>query len=341
VLNKLLRLAEINDDSSSETTIKQQDLEFKIGVGLDSAIIPLSRSKDLFLVQSVDYFYPLIDDPFLMGKIAFANVVSDIYSTGVTQVEELKIIINIPEEFTDEERDYAVPLIIDGFRDSAKEAKCRLAINSIGINPWCMIGGIATSVCTKDEIKFPIHAQAGDALILTKPLGTRLATNGPIWMKAKSPNWDLMSPHLTPQQINETADAVIQSMAMLNKVAAELMHKYDSHAATDITGFGLVGHGENLLSYQKQSLDFIIESMPLIKHVPTIASSVNQLPRLLGGKMVETSGGLLIALPSDNAQAFCDDFRDLTGKESWIVGKVVQGNRKVIIKDDIKIIEAN
>lgn len=88
-----------------------------------------------------------------MGKISFANVVSDVYSTGVSQIDEVKIIINIPEEFSEEERDFIVPAIIDGFRDSAKEADCRLTINSIIENPWCIIGGVATAVCPKKDIK--------------------------------------------------------------------------------------------------------------------------------------------------------------------------------------------
>lgn len=108
--------------------------------------------KYIPFLQSVDYFYPLVDDGFLMGKIAFANVVSDVYATGVVNIDLLKIIISVPEEFTDEERDTVLPEIIEGFKDSAKEVKCPLAMSSISINPACIIGGIATSVVPKNEI---------------------------------------------------------------------------------------------------------------------------------------------------------------------------------------------
>jgi selenide,water dikinase len=293
------------------------------------------------LVQSVDYFYPLVDDPFLMGKISFANVASDVYSSGVTEIDDLKIIIQIPEEFSDEERDSIVPAILEGFQDSAKEAACKLTLNSITINPWCVIGGIASSVVPKSQIKFPIYAAAGDLLILTKPLGTRLATNAPFWMASQGENWQLMSAHsLTPQAIEEANEIAVKSMVALNKTAAHLMHKYDSHAATDVTGFGLAGHGENLLSYQAAPLDFIIDSLPIIKNVAKIAESLNRLPRLLGCRMPETSGGLLIALPKENSTNFIDDFKAQTGFDCWVIGHVQKGDRKVVIGENVKVIEA-
>lgn len=117
------------------------------------------------------------------------------------------------------------------------------------------------------------------------------------------------------------------------------MHKYEAHACTDVTGFGLVGHGENLLEYQKEKLNFIVEAIPIIKHVTKIAESLGSLERLLSGKMVETSGGLLISLPHVNAQKFLTDFESITGKSCWIIGKVVQGNGKVQITKDAKIID--
>lgn len=139
---------------------------------MDSAVIPLSK-HGLSLVQTVDFFYPLIDDPYLMGqywrqtaetskiisiafvflgKIALANVVSDVYSVGVTTIDKITLVLSSPVDFSDTERDVVVPMMIKGFMDAAKEAGCSVRIGNVAINPWCIIGGVATSVCTSDEI---------------------------------------------------------------------------------------------------------------------------------------------------------------------------------------------
>lgn len=274
----------------------------------------------------------------ILGKIAFANVVSDVYSTGVVDIDELKIILTIPTELEESEQQEVVSGILSGFKESAQLAKCKLTIESININPWCMIGGIATSICTKEEIIFPTKAQPGDAIILTKPLGVQLATNAPIWMEEDSENWKKLSEHLTRADITEAYEKALKSMAMLNRLAAQLMHKYEAHAATDVTGFGLVGHAENLLLFQEEKLDFVIDSLPVIKHVKKIAELLNRHQKLYNGRMVETSGGLLICLPSNNAQKFCDEFESTARSGCWIVGRVEQGTGKVLT-DNLTIVE--
>lgn len=201
-----------------------------------------------------------------------------------------------------------------------------------------MIGGVATSICTRNEIIMPTNSQPDDCLILTKPLGVQLATNAPIWMEEDSENWKKISEHLTKGNVLEAYEKAINSMITLNNVAAKLMHKYDAHAATDITGFGLVGHAENLLQYQEQKLDFVINVLPVIQHVKKIAEVLNRYQKLYNGKMVETSGGLLISLPKDKAQGFCDEFKEITGSDCWIVGYVTVGSGKVIT-ENLKIVE--
>lgn len=191
----------------------------------------------------------------------------------------------------------------------------------------------------KSEIIFPTKAEPGDALVLTKPLGVQLATNAPIWMEEEdSENWKKISEYLTCGEIMEAYGKAVKSMTMLNRLAAELMHKYEAHAATDVTGFGLTGHAENLLAFQEQQLDFVINSLPVIKHVKKIAEILNRQAKLLAGRMVETSGGLLIALPSKHAQNYCDEFEATSGCGCWIIGRVDSGSGKVII-EDLDIVE--
>jgi selenide, water dikinase len=140
----------IVEQNQNKTTSNKSD-DKSIGIGMDSAIIPLA-GKDLFLVQTVDFFYPLIDDPVLMGKIALANVVSDVYAVGVTSLDRVKLLLTTSTDFTDQEREVVIPLIVRGFLEAAKEAGCQVDIDSISLNPWIIVGGIATSVCKEDEI---------------------------------------------------------------------------------------------------------------------------------------------------------------------------------------------
>lgn len=265
------------------------------------------------------------------GQIAFANVVSDIYACGVSEIDEVKIILSLPEQLSVDDQQVISSEIIEGFRSSAKIAGCRLKIQSVNINPWCIIGGIATSVCTKDEIVFPNRAVAGDVIILTKPLGTQLATNAQIWRDENSESWQKLSEVLTHAQVDAMQSKAVKSMTTLNMLAAKLMRKFNAHAATDITGFGLVGHAENLLQFQSGKIDFIINKFPIIQHVKLIAETLNRMSRLNAGTMVETSGGLFIVLSAEKAEKFCDEFAASTSGSQgcWIIGRVQEGDGKV------------
>lgn len=167
--------------------------------------------------------------------------------------------------------------IVEGFRSSAKLAGCRLTIQNVNINPWCIIGGIATSVCRRDEIVMPNHAQPGDVIVLTKPLGTQLATNAQIWREENAESWQKLSDVLTHAQVDEIYAKAVKSMTTLNMQAAKLMRKFNAHAATDITGFGLVGHAENLLQFQDEKVDFVITKFPIIQHVRLIAETLDRM----------------------------------------------------------------
>lgn len=108
------------------------------------------------------------------------------------------------------------------------------------------------------------------------------------------------------------------------------MHKYSAHAATDVTGFGLIGHADNLAKFQKQNLKLQIEKLPIIKNVLKISQIVGQDTKLLSGKAVETSGGLLICLPKQNAEEFCKEYNKVTNCEqnAWVIGRVLKSDQK-------------
>jgi selenide, water dikinase len=268
-----------------------------------------------------------------LGSIAFANVVSDIYACGVTEIDEVKIILSLPEELSENDQQVVSSEIIEGFKSSAKIAGCRLSIQNININPWCIIGGVATSICQRDDIVFPNQANFGDLIILTKPLGTQLATNAMIWREEQSENWLKINNDISNEQIDEIYTKAVESMTTLNLQSARLMRKYHAHATTDVTGFGLVGHAQNLLQFQQPNIDFVITKFPIFQHVKKIAKILNRTSRLDSGTMVETSGGLFIVLSESNAHQFCDEFLATTNKECWIIGRVDKGDGNVKLEN--------
>uniref|UniRef100_A0A1A9ZM15 Uncharacterized protein n=1 Tax=Glossina pallidipes TaxID=7398 RepID=A0A1A9ZM15_GLOPL len=309
---------------------------------MDCSVVQCQRQKEFYLVQTVDFFYPLVDDPKLMGRIALANVVSDVYAIGTTEIDKLNMIISAPTELSDEERDIVLPMIIDGFQESAQLAGCRVNIQNIALNPWCIIGGIATSVCKQSEIILPYNAKDGDHLVLTKPLGIQLATNACIWLNDKNEKYHKLAEHFSDQIIFQTFEMALKSMTFLNRDAANLMHKYEAHAATDVTGFGLMGHARNLAEFQKERLQFVVTKLPILKNVLEFGKILSLDAKLRNGTSVETSGGLLIALPAKHSEAFCKEFYTLTKGEqyAWTIGYVKQADtREVILAEQPEYIE--
>lgn len=339
LLNRYLQETDILHNVAYDENKKDDGF---IGSGMDCAVIPLARHKNYFLVQTVDFFYPLVNDPKIMGKIALSNVLSDIYAVGVTTFDKLNMIVSVSTEFSELEQDVIVPQIVEGFLESAKEAGIRVHVQSISYNPWCIIGGIASSLCTEAEIIMPSNAKDGDAIVLTKPLGTQLATNAYLWMEEKNDKYIKISARLSDDDIKKTFNMAVKSMTFLNKIAAQLMHKYNAHAATDVTGFGILGHAKNLARFQKDKISFALNKLPIITNVVTIGEILGQDIKLKSGRAVETSGGLLICLSADKAKAFCDDFFTLSNKEqqAWVIGSVKSAeDRDAYLQHNVEIFE--
>lgn len=159
-------------------------------------------------------------------------------------------------------------------------------------------------------------------------------------MTEESDNWKKLTDKLSKSDIEKTYAIAMESMSRINKSGAELMHKFKAHAATDVTGFGLFGHADNLAKFQKESVDFEIHTLPIIKNVVQIAELLGRSAKLLAGKAVETSGGLLISLPAENAKGFCEEYETVSGHAAWIVGRVVAGSRTVKMSSNPTIISA-
>ena len=156
-------------------------------------------------------------------------------------------------------------MMIQGFTDAAVQAKTQVGGGQTVFNQWPMMGGCAIAVVNEDGYVMPNHAQPGDVLILTKPLGTRFAINAMQWLKT---NKDKRNKILTEASESELVEAYFRAeeqMGTLSLVGAQLIRKYQVGACTDVTGFGILGHANYLAQAQKKNLEFVINTLPVYK----------------------------------------------------------------------------
>ncbi|MCL2641164.1 MAG: selenide, water dikinase SelD [Phycisphaerales bacterium] len=275
--------------------------------GDDAGVIDLGEKNNSIL--TVDVFSPVVDDPYTFGQIAAANSLSDIYAMGGTPQAALSI-IGFP---TDTLPIHAMREILRGGADKMNEAGVPI-IGGHSINdPEPKCGFAVLGTCPPNQYIRNAGAQTGDVLILTKPLGTGIAAFA--------------------KQIGRANDAlmaqVAQSMATLNRTAAETMIRHNVHAATDVTGFSLLGHLAEIVKNSNVEVQINFESLPLFEGIRQLANnevlpgavernresvpeSLLDLETLsIGDRGIlcgpETSGGILAFIPSENADAFLRD----------------------------------
>ncbi len=283
-------------------------------------------SDHLALVQTVDVFTPCVDDAHLFGQIAAANSVSDVYAMGGTPITALSV-----AAFPIEELDGSVlEAMLRGAMEKLQEAHCSL-IGGHSINDEeIKLGFAVTGVMDPEKTVCRGTAQAGDVLVLTKPLGTGMVSFAAQIGRAR------------PEALAEAG----KSMATLNRDAAELMVRYGAHAATDITGFGLAGHLVEMCRGSGVSAEIDFRTLPVFRMVPDcIAGGVmsggierNQeyamawvraddpavepnLPILYDP---QTSGGMLVALAPPAAETFVAVMRERGHAATSVIGRIVE-----------------
>uniref|UniRef100_A0A8I5THJ9 Selenide, water dikinase 1 n=1 Tax=Pongo abelii TaxID=9601 RepID=A0A8I5THJ9_PONAB len=301
----------------------QEDEQFlgavmpRLGIGMDTCVIPL-RHGGLSLVQTTDYIYPIVDDPYMMVSV---------------------ILFLLYPDYT--ERDKVMPLIIQGFKDAAEEAGTSVTGGQTVLNPWIVLGGVATTVCQPNEFIMPDNAVPGDVLVLTKPLGTQVAVAVHQWLDIPE-KWNKIKLVVTQEDVELAYQEAMMNMARLNRTAAGLMHTFNAHAATDITGFGILGHAQNLAKQQRNEVSFVIHNLPVLAKMAAVSKACGNMFGLMHGTCPETSGGLLICLPREQAARFCAEIKSPKygeGHQAWIIGIVEKGNRTARIIDKPRIIE--
>lgn len=114
--------------------------------GMDSSVVKIAHGTDLYLVSTTDFFFPSVEDPYVQGKIACANVLSDAYAMGVTEVDTMLMILGVCRDMSEKERDVVTTQMIRGFNDLAHQAQTNVTGGQTVMNPWPIVGGVAMSV---------------------------------------------------------------------------------------------------------------------------------------------------------------------------------------------------
>lgn len=300
----------------------------------DVSVVPVGPpAADLVLVTTTDFFYPLVDDPYVMGRIGCCNVLSDLYAAGVTRCDSLLMLLaectEIPD--TDGLRGRVTQLLMRGFADAARDVGVAVTGGQSVRGAWPLIGGAASAVAPRAQCLAPGRAVPGDVVVLTKPLGMQVCVNAHQWLarRATSPVFraraEKLDALLPAGLVEDTYRRAARQMARMNRRAAELMHTHGAHAATDVTGFGVVGHAGNLALAQAHRPGVALElhTLPVLRGMVRVLDVVD-FP-LLQGRSAETSGGLLVCLPDEAAaRAYCAALERDEGFPAWIVGRVVE-----------------
>ena len=305
------------------------DLLVGLDTSDDAGVIRLT--PDLALIQTVDFFPPIVDDPYWFGAIAAANAMSDIYAMGGVPLTALNIVAFPIKELPPS----ILADILRGGADKIREAGAHLAGGHSIDDPEPKYGVSVTGTIHPDHIATNAGARPGDVLILTKPLGTGILTTA-----AKAGVLD-----------TETLDTVIRAMATLNAAAAQAMTAVGIgpdapiHAATDITGFGLLGHLSHIARASRVTFEIDTAALPLHPHALEMAHAGYTTgggdgnARYLDNKVTydaaispdwravladpQTSGGLCIAVAPDHADALRHELRQRGVETIATIGRVL------------------
>jgi selenide,water dikinase len=277
---------------------------------------------DLAVVNTVDFFTPIVDEPYVFGQIAGANSLSDVYAMGGEPKTALNIVC-FPKGKMDIE---VLGEVLKGGADKCKEAGVVIVGGHSIIDEEIKYGMAITGVIRPDRVIRNVGVQAGDALILTKALGTGIITTALKRGKASK----------------ESIDAAIDSMITLNKTASTVMRHYPVHACSDITGYGLLGHGLEMASGSSVTLVLESAKLPLLHRARRLAEKgyltggCKRNREYLKDKITieksiregvvevafdpQTSGGLLIALSQKHAPKFLEELHANGVKSAVQVG---------------------
>lgn len=293
----------------------------------DAAVYQLDNNTAI--VQTVDFFTPVVDDPYTFGAVAAANSLSDIYAMGATPLFALNIIgfpVNdLPLEIMSE--------ILKGGSDKAREAGINIVGGHSIEDKEPKYGLVVTGLVSPDKVVSNAGAQPGDTLILTKPIGSGIISTALKGGKASE----------------ASASKAVEVMTTLNRAASEAMLECNPNACTDVTGFGLLGHLLEMARAGGVTAEVRLGDVPLIEGARELAEQgiipggtrrnldyLDELTAWSGGitevdKFIlcdaQTSGGLLVSLTPENAQKLLSMINGQNGLQAAAIGKIVEAGK--------------
>jgi selenide, water dikinase len=267
-------------------------------------------TPEMALVQTIDFFTPIVDDPFTFGQIAATNALSDVYAMGGVPISSLAMVC-FPEK-----GDVAIlEQILAGGLSKMIEAGCTIIGGHSIRDPEIKFGYSVTGKIDPRRIFANSAAKAGDALVFTKGIGTGVISTA-IKRDQAEAAW---------------IDAATVSMTTLNKTAAEIAQRFDVHGMTDVTGFGLIGHAREMALGSKLSIRITAAQVPLLDGALTcvdrgfvpggltanrdfaecLVTYSDSVPANLRTLLFDpqTAGGLLISLPAQEADQLVTELR--------------------------------
>ena len=308
------------------THFKQQNNSdtSQILVGLDSpddgGVIDIGNG--IRVVQTVDFFTPILDNPFDWGKVAAANALSDIYAMGGTPISSLQLVSWPREDLSFE----ILSEVLKGGLEIMQSAGCNI-IGGHSIDDKEPKYGFAVTGIINDAIYKKRNLQVGDKLFLTKPLGSGIISSA------------IKKNIASEKAISE----VTEVMTTLNDKALEAAKELNANAITDVTGFGLLGHLIEMIGDSEVTVNIYFDNVPVIEHAKeylnngvypsgskrnfdsakeNIIYSDDQESFVKILSDAQTSGGLLISAPNDNSIDL-DDISDRLGLNIWEIGDIV------------------
>jgi selenide, water dikinase len=266
---------------------------------------------DLAIVNTVDFFTPIVDDPYTFGQISAANSLSDVYAMGGEPKTCLNLVCFPKGKMAIE----ILGEILKGGADKVRESGAVIIGGHSIIDEEIKYGMAVTGVIHPDKIYRNVGVQEGDVLILTKPLGTGIITTALKKGKASQ----------------ESVDEAVRSMTALNATASRVMRNYAVHACSDVTGFGILGHGLGMASGSGVTLVIESAKLPLLNSAPRLAEKGYitggckrnreflqekiSIEKSIREGLIEvaldpqTSGGLLIALAKRHASQLVEELK--------------------------------
>ncbi len=303
--------------------MKHPNLLVGADTGDDAAIYQIG--EDTALVFTVDFFPPIVDDPFTFGAIAAANSLSDIYAMGGRPLLALNIVgfpVELPKEILGQ--------VLQGGSAKAQEAGCLIVGGHTVDDKEPKYGLAAIGMVTPGKQITIAGARSGDALVLTKPIGTGIITTA-----GKQGEVD-------PQVLDEA----VSVMSTLNRAASEAMVKVGVDACTDITGFGLIGHLKGMMDRSGTGARLYLSKVPVIEGTWDLIErgiapggthrnldGPGQAVRWHEGISKEamlllcdaqTSGGLLMAVPQERLDTLLSELSSAGVPSSWVIGHVLK-----------------